>query len=125
MPDPDDGKQKSLFSQDQAPTLLPSGPKRRGYAAPPGSGPPLDTCATCKHMIEVRSGPHRTHKCQLRIDDWRDHPASPATSIAPSSPACRAWQLAPRLDIMLGYAGGRREGPTTAAHRALLKSLLS
>lgn len=58
---------------------------RGGYAADPGSGPPEETCGSCKHYQ-----PGRYKKCALV-----PHTRGPATDILKSAPACLRWSAAP------------------------------
>lgn len=66
--------------------LFRKGPKKRGYAHPPGTGPAGETCATCKHIRRV--GNIRLYrKCALV--KWT-HGAG--TDILARSPACAKWE---------------------------------
>lgn len=62
------------------------GPKRKGYAAPPGTGPVGQTCRTCKHFARRRS---RYLKCGLMRAHWT---GGTGTDILAKSPACRCWE---------------------------------
>lgn len=69
----------------------PQGPtsgKRKGYAAPPGSGPAGETCGTCAHHVRRRwSKVH--HKCGLMRNVWNN---ARGTDILVRSPACSRWE---------------------------------
>lgn len=58
----------------------------RGYAAPPGTGPAGETCATCEYAM--RYG--RYAKCR---HPWRQYKNThgKATDIRLGSPACSRW----------------------------------
>lgn len=62
---------------------------RRGYAAPPGTGPAGETCKTCEHC--VRCGHNNKHylKCELRKPSWTH---GEGTDILAKSPACSKWE---------------------------------
>ena len=59
---------------------------KRGYAAPPGTGPSGETCKTCRHRMQYR----RWNKCLLARDKWTGGPAS---DILAGAAACRLWEL--------------------------------
>lgn len=57
----------------------------QGYAAPPGGGPPGETCGTCGNCRVLRVRDHNLYKCGLRSDQWtRDR----ETDVLKGSPAC-------------------------------------
>ena len=62
-----------------------SPPKRYGYAAPPGTGPTGETCATCKHICRSR----KFRKCALRRATWTH---GFATDILAKAKACKFWE---------------------------------
>lgn len=62
----------------------------KGYAAPPGSGPPGETCKTCEHYARIRRG-NTYRKCALMKPHWT---GGPGTDILARSPACRFWEEA-------------------------------
>jgi hypothetical protein len=62
--------------------------KARGYAALPGSGPPGETCETCRHCTAVQHK-NRYYKCELMRNIWT---GSRSTDIRLRSPACRLWK---------------------------------
>lgn len=60
----------------------------RGYAAPPGSGPAGETCATCKHSyLHHRSGSKNWYKCAL-VKPTR----GAATDLRLKWAACSRWE---------------------------------
>lgn len=63
-------------------------PVRRGYAAPPGTGPEGETCATCQHRTVKRMS-RGYQKCALRRSTWTRGEGS---DILLKSPACRLWE---------------------------------
>lgn len=54
-----------------------------GYAAPPGTGPPGETCGSCQHK-----GGRKFLKCDLQRHRWTH---GPGTDIRARSPACSRW----------------------------------
>ena len=59
-----------------------------GYYHLPGTGPPLEKCATCAHAVRFKTG--RTWmKCGKNFLNWTP---SRKTDVLPSSPACRYWK---------------------------------
>lgn len=61
---------------------------KRGYAAPPGTGPKGETCKTCKHIARVQHA--KTYiKCGLQRAHWT---GGPGTDILTKAPACRFWE---------------------------------
>lgn len=66
---------------------VPQHPKK-GYAAPPGTGPVGERCRSCKHL--ARKGRAKTYlKCGLMRRHWTN---GPGTDILAKSPACRHWE---------------------------------
>ena len=62
-------------------------PTKRGYAAPPGTGPQGETCGTCRHIYRNRMA--KTYlKCELMKAVWT---GGPGTDILSRAPACREW----------------------------------
>jgi hypothetical protein len=60
-----------------------------GYADLPGTGPPGETCRSCRH-IERHQGGTRTYlKCGLMA---RRHTHGPGSDILAKAPACRRWE---------------------------------
>jgi hypothetical protein len=55
------------------------------YAARPGSGPPGETCGSCKHRVLRKS---RFWKCGILRGAWT---RGNETDIRPTSPACVLW----------------------------------
>lgn len=79
------------------PMLTASGKKKRdetprGYAAPPGSGPPGEKCRTCVHAV-CRQMSKRYWKCALLRAAWT---GGYGTDIRLKSPACQFWQAKAR-----------------------------
>lgn len=62
--------------------------KRKGYAAPPGSGPEGETCRSCRHYARV-SHAKVYLKCALMYPHWTN---GQGTDILGKSPACRLWE---------------------------------
>lgn len=60
--------------------------KPKGYAAPPGSGPPGETCGSCRHHYKRQSA-GVYHKCDLLKPT-----KGPGTDIRVRSPACSRWE---------------------------------
>jgi len=60
-----------------------------GYAAPPGSGPPGETCGTCANCRVRKIKKHNIYKCGLRADSWTQ---DRATDVLVRSPACQRWR---------------------------------
>lgn len=60
-------------------------PQRRGYAAPPGTGPAGQTCGSCRHIW--RFG--RFNKCTLRRGAWT---CGYGTDILARAAACCKWE---------------------------------
>lgn len=75
-----------------APDLPPSKAKRkptprRGYAAPPGTGPAGETCGSCAHHATRRFA-KVYHKCALMVARWTGGAGS---DVLLKSPACKRW----------------------------------
>jgi hypothetical protein len=92
------GSMRDLFGNEigleEARRLLRSKtPQRRGYAAPPGSGPAGETCKTCLHYTHGGSGSRSFPKCALRQATWNH---SYGTDILARAPACRKWEAGVR-----------------------------
>ncbi len=64
-------------------------PQKRGYAAPPGTGPVGETCKTCIHYRSVNGGSKTFPKCNLMRAVWNH---SYGSDILAKAPACREWQ---------------------------------
>jgi hypothetical protein len=63
---------------------------RKGYAAPPGTGPEGEKCKTCAHDRRSNEyGAKQFHKCELMKAHWT---GGYGTDILANSPACRHWQ---------------------------------
>lgn len=61
---------------------------KKGYAAPPGTGPKDETCKTCKHIYRNRMA--KTYlKCELMRAQWT---GGAGTDVLASAPACRNWE---------------------------------
>jgi len=59
-----------------------------GHAAPPGSGPPGETCGTCANCRIRRIHEHNVYKCAITESHWtKDR----ETDVLKSSPACARW----------------------------------
>lgn len=76
-----------------APIIEPSKAKRkptvkRGYAAPPGTGPDGETCGSCAH-IASKPMAKTYHKCGLMKRAWTGGSGS---DVLVKSPACRLWE---------------------------------
>ena len=69
-----------------------SKPQKRGYAAPPGTGPEGETCKTCTHYRIVGGGSRSFPKCNLVRAGWTH---GHGTDILAKAPACREWE--PRI----------------------------
>lgn len=66
-------------------------PTKRGYAAPPGTGPVGETCKTCRHLFRNRQS--KTYlKCNLMRAHWT---GGFGTDILAKAPACREWSAPP------------------------------
>lgn len=61
---------------------------KRGYAAPPGTGPAGETCRVCLHYRSVNGGSKTFPKCDLMKAVWTH---GPGTDILARAPACREW----------------------------------
>lgn len=64
-------------------------PEKRGYAAPPGTGPAGETCRSCDHYRSVDGGSKTFPKCDLRRATWTH---GYGTDILARAPACREWK---------------------------------
>ncbi|MDZ4813209.1 MAG: hypothetical protein SGI99_11435 [Pseudomonadota bacterium] len=61
-----------------------------GYAAPPGTGPSIESCSTCAHCkFRELSNRQRFYKCGRMLSQWD---RSRSTDILIKSPACRLWE---------------------------------
>ena len=78
-----------IFGIDDKRDFVPAkGAKKTGYAALPGTGPPGETCKTCKHFYRHEMG--KTYfKCSLMRLIWTHGPGS---DIKAKSPACKRWE---------------------------------
>lgn len=64
--------------------------QRRGYAAPPGTGPEGETCKSCRHLSRKEMG--KTYlKCGLMKMAWT---GGSGTDVLAKAPACRLWEAA-------------------------------
>jgi hypothetical protein len=63
-----------------------SGAVRRGYVAPPGTGPKDETCASCAFIKRVQLA-----KTYLKCGLFPRPTGGQATDILARSPACREW----------------------------------
>lgn len=61
---------------------------KRGYFAPPGTGPQPHTCGDCRHA-HVRAAANRYWKCSRCREGWSSGPRS---DVAKGAPACRGWE---------------------------------
>lgn len=59
----------------------------RGYYAAPGSGPPGETCGSCKHARQ-----HVWSKAFYKCDRYPNPTKSRRTDILLRSPACKGWE---------------------------------
>lgn len=64
-------------------------PQKRGYAAPPGTGPVGETCKSCINYRSVCGGNKSFPKCELMRSSWTH---GYGTDILAKAPACREWQ---------------------------------
>lgn len=65
-------------------------PKKRGYAAQPGTGPAGETCGSCHFLFRNRLA--KTYlKCELMRRFWT---GGEGTDVRARSPACRNWMPA-------------------------------
>lgn len=65
-----------------------STPLPKGHAGPPGSGPPDQTCKTCKHLTRIKMG--KTYlKCALTRASWTSGQGS---DVRAGDKACWKWQ---------------------------------
>lgn len=61
---------------------------KKGYAAPPGTGPDGETCGSCRHLFRNRMA--KTYlKCGLM---WRFWTGGAGSDVLAKSPACRNWE---------------------------------
>lgn len=61
-----------------------------GYAAVPGSGPPSETCGSCRHICRKQLS--KTYiKCTLMKHKWT---GGGGTDIKTHTPACSKWEKA-------------------------------
>lgn len=81
--------ERDLFGDKVKP--LRKGPIAWGYAAPPGTGPAGETCATCTHHVIKRMAKNY-HKCRLAKHLWTGGTKS---DIRVRSPACSMWEALP------------------------------
>jgi hypothetical protein len=96
---------KDMFGNEvtveEARRLLKAKPKptKRGYAAPPGTGPVGETCKSCRHYRSVCGGAKSFPKCALMQASWNH---GYGTDILARAPACREWKPRASTDTMLG-----------------------
>jgi len=65
--------------------------KPAGYAAMPGTGPPGETCGSCRFRV-YKTMAKRYQKCALMRRHWT---GGSGTDIKARSPACREWEVMP------------------------------
>uniref|UniRef100_A0A6M3M840 Uncharacterized protein n=1 Tax=viral metagenome TaxID=1070528 RepID=A0A6M3M840_9ZZZZ len=70
-----------LWGQPIPPKRSRTATKPQGHYAPPGSGPPGETCGTCRHLAPFR----RWHKCQRAQSWWT---GGRGTDVRKKDPAC-------------------------------------
>lgn len=63
-----------------------------GYARRPGSGPPDQTCGTCRFATRHSTGNKSFYKCEIIRHCWT---GSVRTDIVLKAPACSMWQRQP------------------------------
>jgi hypothetical protein len=90
MPAPDKPAQGWLYAP---PPAKPKPIVPAGYYHLPGTGPALESCATCAHAVRFRTG-RVWLKCAKNARNWTP---SRRTDILPSSPACRYWAAQPEI----------------------------
>jgi hypothetical protein len=76
-------ERKKLFSQQVG--------KKRGYVAPPGTGPEGETCRSCQHSVKRGGTAGTFYKCALNRSKWT---GGYGTDILLRSPACSKWERA-------------------------------
>lgn len=81
----------NLFGEEVTPEALTKTgkrktPKRKGYAAQPGTGPEGESCKTCRHRVRVLG---KYNKCNLVKAFWT---GGFATDVLVKSPACQKWE---------------------------------
>ena len=62
---------------------------KKGYAAPPGTGPEGETCKSCKFKTKKLGVAGHFLKCDLMRSAWT---GGTGTDIKAKSPACREWE---------------------------------
>lgn len=78
-----------MLTPDQRWRLQMTRSKKRGHAAPIGSGPEGETCKTCQNLVR-RTGAARTFlKCGLRVAIWTN---SYGTDVRAGDAACKKWE---------------------------------
>lgn len=78
---------------DEARRLMKNGAgQKRGYAAPPGTGPQGETCRSCLNYRSVNGGSKSFPKCWLIRAMWT---SGYGTDILAKAPACRKWEPRP------------------------------
>lgn len=60
---------------------------KRGYAAPPGTGPAREACRTCRHITGVKGNEYASACAIAKKGSF-----GVAIYISPTSPACRRWE---------------------------------
>ena len=63
--------------------------KKRGHAAPPGTGPEGETCGSCAHIVRAGSSKRIYMKCGLMRAVWTH---GPGTDIRARDLACGKWE---------------------------------
>ena len=61
---------------------------KKGYAAPPGTGPEGETCGSCRHLAYVWHA-KKYFKCGLMRAHWT---GGAGTDVLKRAPACRNWE---------------------------------
>lgn len=74
--------------------LIPEPPKteKKGYAAPPGTGPAGETCGTCGHIYAHDYNSRTYFKCMMGKGGYTSGSGS---DIRKKSPACMFWTKKP------------------------------
>lgn len=79
---------RAMTPSERKRALRPSGSRKKGHAAPPGSGPDGETCGSCAHLTRVVFA--KTYlKCGLRRATWT---GSYGTDVRAKDSACSKWE---------------------------------
>lgn len=81
----------------EGPRAKPHRTQANGYAAPPGSGPPGETCGTCRHVYRKRMA-REYLKCDLLVRNRRT--GGTGSDIRLKSAACSKWESASLVERM-------------------------